>query len=143
MSARTTTPGGRGAITINGRKIAAALTQIGSFVTTYLFVLALGIDGPIGFLVALGVEFMLMAAKHNSLLGRGDSIGITAIVVDTLLNAGGLWPYMLRLDKTPTWGMMATSLHLESEVRLLPALGFALLFGFLLSAAPSWLWRHR
>lgn len=130
-------------IIINGRKVAAALTQIGSFVTTYLFVLALGIDGVPGFLVALATEFVLMAAKHNTLLARADGIGIVAIVIDTFLNAGGLYPFMQRLDKTPTWSMLVTSLQLQGEVRAVPALVFALLIGFLLSAAPTWLWRNR
>lgn len=131
------------AITINGRKIAAALTQVGSFVTTYLFVLALGIDGVPGFLAALAVEFVLMAAKHNTLLARADGIGVVAIVIDTFLNAGGLYPFMQRLDKTPTWGMLVTSLKLQGEVRAVPAMVFAVVIGFLLSAAPTWLWRHR
>lgn len=130
-------------VVINDRKVAAALTQAGSFVTTYLFVLALGIDGVPGFLVALAVEFVLMAAKHNTLLARADGIGVVAIVLDSFLNAGGLYPFMQRLDKTPTWGMLVTSLQLRGEVRAVPALVFALLIGFLLSAAPTWLWRNR
>jgi len=138
----TTRTSGR-TLTINGRKIAAVVAQIGSFFTTWLCVQALGIGGTPGFLIALCAEFVLMAAKHNTLAGRGDEIGIIAVIVDTLLNAGGLYPYMQRLDKTPTWGMLAVALNLQGDLRPLPALGFALLIGFLLSAAPSWLWRHR
>src|SRR6476660_7195595 len=130
-------------ITINGRKVAAGLTQAGSFITTYLFVLALGIDGVPGFLVALATEFVLMAAKHNTLLARADGIGVVAVVLDTFLNAGGLYPYMQKLDKTPPWSMMVTSLQLHGEVRVVPAMIFAVLLGFLLSAAPTWLWRNR
>jgi len=54
-----------------------------------------------------------------------------------------LYPYMSRLDKTPTWTMLVTSFQLDGELRAVPALVLALLIGFLLSAAPTWLWRHR
>jgi len=141
MSTRSTTT--QGTITVSGRKIAAALTQIGSFVTTWLFVSALGVTGAPGFFLALAVEFVLMAAKHNTLLGRADQVGAAAVFIDTILNAGGLYPYMQRLDKTPSWIMLVSALNLEGELRKIPALVLALLFGFLLSAAPTWLWRHR
>jgi len=140
MATRTTSTG---TITVSGRKIAAALTQVGSFITTWLFVQALGTTGVTGFVVALIAEFVLMAAKHNTLYGRGDGIGLIAVAIDTLLNAGGLYPYMSRLDKTPTWTMLVTSFQLDGELRAVPALVLALLIGFLLSAAPTWLWRHR
>lgn len=137
MSTRTA---GR-VVRIDGRKIAAGLTQAGSFITTYLFIQAIGLEGATAFFVALGVEFLLTAAKHNVFAGRADALGGIAVGVDMLLNAGGLWPYMLRLDKTPTWSMLQTGLGLDGELRKLPALVLALVFGFLLSAGPHWFWR--
>ena len=68
--------------------------------------------------------------------------GIVAIGVDTALNAGGMWTYVLGLDKTDSYEMFVKSLSLSGDMRGLPALGIALALGFVLSVAPHKLW-HR
>lgn len=130
-------------IRIDGQKIAAGLVQVGSYLTTWLFVRAIGFTGADGFLLALIVEFVLMAGKFNFLHGRGNGVGVIAIGIDTLLNAGGIYPYVQNIDQTPTWAMLATTLQLQGDLGNLPALVLSLLLGFLLSALPSWLWRNK
>ncbi len=129
-------------IHIDGKRVAAGLAQAGSFTTTWLFIAAIGIDGISGFLVAVAVEFILFAGK-NLVLGdnaHSDAVGWAAILLDTVLNAGGLWPYITKLDKTPSWVMLVESLQLDGTLRQVPALVLALVFGFLLSVAPHRLW---
>jgi hypothetical protein len=48
---------------INPHKVAAVLAQLGSFATTYGCILALGGTGKFGFFVAVGIEFLLAAAR--------------------------------------------------------------------------------
>lgn len=129
-------------IHIDGNRVAASVAQLGSFTTTWLFINALGISGVSGFLVAVAAEFVLFAGK-NLVLGdraHSDAVGWAAILLDTVLNAGGLWPYITKLDQTPSWAMLVQSLQLDGTLRQIPALVLALVFGFLLSVAPHRLW---
>lgn len=137
MSARTV----KGNLNIDLRRVAAILAGLGSFATTWLFVAALGFDDIGGFFAALGVEFLLAAGKHAILHGRPDALGIASVMIDTLLNAGGLWPYVLNLNKTAAWAMLGQSLNLDQQLHYIPALIIALAIGFLLSALPFWLWK--
>jgi hypothetical protein len=129
---------------MNPHKIAAVLAQLGSFATTYGCLLALGMHGYSGFFVAIGVEFFLAAGKSLVFDGRksgADAFGWIAIIVDTLLNAGGIWPGVQTLDKAPTWIMLKQSMGLNGELGPLPALIVALILGYLLSVAPHRFWR--
>lgn len=133
-----------GTLIFNGHKIAAILAQIGSFATTYGCILALGITGYTGFFLSVGAEFLLAAGKalvFNSKKDRADAVGWIAIGLDTLLNAGGLWPYAQHLDKTPVWVMLVQSMNLQGELAKLPALIITLALGYLLSVAPHRFWR--
>lgn len=139
MSTRTA----QGAIAINGHKIAAVIAQVGSFATTYLFIRALGLNGIPGFFIAVAAEFLLLAMKTLVFSSKhsADALGWAAVIFDTLLNAGGLWPYVQHLDKTPSWGMLVEGLGMAGELRKIPALVIALGIGYILSIAPHRLWR--
>lgn len=129
---------------INPRKIAAALAQLGSFGTTYGCVMAMGGKGYQGFLIAAVLEVVLAAAKSLVFDGRkssSDAFGWIAILVDTFLNAGGIWPMVKVLDNAPTWIMLKESMNLQGDIGSLPALIVALALGYLLSVAPHRLWR--
>jgi hypothetical protein len=131
------------AIRVDGRKVAAAIAQIGSFATTWLFIGSIGLDGWKCFGIALAIEIILTVAKRDILSGKSDVLGGAAVLIDTLLNAGGLWPYTQKMDHTPTWIMFTQSVGLDGTLRSIPALGIAIAIGFLLSAAPHLLWRHK
>lgn len=129
---------------VNPRKIAAGLAQIGSFATTYGCVMAMGGKGYLGFFLALAIEVILMAAKSLVFDGKrssSDAFGWIAILIDTFLNAGGIWPMVQVLDNAPSWIMLKESMNLEGDIGKLPALIVALALGYLLSVAPHRLWR--
>jgi hypothetical protein len=132
-------------IVLNGYKVAAAAAQVGSFATTWMFISALGVTGLAGFGVALVTEFILLASKTVVLSGesRSDAIGWIAIISDAVLNAGGLWPFILRVDQTPSWKMLVDALTLEGDMRKVPALVITLVIGFVLAVAPHRLWRAK
>ena len=136
-----TTRTAKGNLNIDLRRTAAIIAGLGSFATTWLFVAALGFDDIGGFFAAVAVEFLLAAGKHAILHGKPDALGEFSIGIDTLLNAGGLWPYVLNLPKTAIWAMLGQSLNLDQQLHFIPALVVALAIGFLLSALPFWLWR--
>lgn len=140
MSTRTQ----RDPMRINPHKIAAFLALVGSFATTYGCILALGGKGYTAFWIAVAVEFLLAAAKSlvfDSKKSGADALGWTAIIVDTFLNAGGIWPMVKVLDNAPSWIMLKESMNLQGDIGSLPALIVALVLGYLLSVAPHRLWR--
>jgi hypothetical protein len=140
---RTAHPGG--GPTLNPYKIGAVLAQLGSFLTTYAFFAAVLIGAPplLTFGIAVGVEFLLTLGKGLlfNTARHDDAVGWAAILFDTLLNGGGLWPYAARLAATPTAIMFTEALHLDGQMGSVPALVLALVFGFWLAVSPHRLWR--
>lgn len=139
-----TTRAARDPMQINPHKIAAVLAQLGSFATTYGCVIALGGKGQLGFWLAVGIEVLLAAGKSLVFDGKKsntDAFGWIAILLDTLLNAGGIWPMVQVLDKAPSWIMLKESMGMDGDMGKLPALVVALILGYLLSVAPHRLWR--
>ncbi len=136
--------GPRGPV-INSYKLGAVLAQLGSFVTTYAFFVAVLTDAPyhMVLLIAIGTEALLGLGK--SLLfntaRQDDAVGWSAIIFDTLLNAGGIWPYSMRIAATPTAVMLSQAFNLQGEMTNLPALVLSLVFGYLLAVLPWRLWR--
>lgn len=133
-------------MTLNPRKIAAAMAQLGSFATTYGCIIALGGKGYTGFFLAVAVEFFLMMGKSLVFDGRktgADAFGWMAVAADTFLNAGGIWPAVQTLDKAPSWIMLKQGMGLAGDIGSLPALIVALVLGYLLAVAPHRLWRER
>lgn len=124
------------------RKLAAIAAQLASLYTTWLLVASLGGDELVGVGIALLLEWLLFEGKRAVLGGeRGAAMGWVCIGVDGLINAGGLWNVVLKLDSTESYKMLAQALGLGGEMRLVPALLIALALGVWLSLAPHDLWR--
>lgn len=121
---------------MDGRRVAGMIAQAGSFATTWAFIAALAMPPLIGFGIALGIEIVLYYGKKLAFEQGADSIGWVAVALDTLLNAGGLWPITKRFSATPTWIMLAEALGLEQQMSSIAALIIALVLGFILSALP-------
>jgi hypothetical protein len=125
------------------RKLAAIAAQLASLYTTWLLVVALGGGGLVGVGIAVLLEWLLFEGKRAVLGGeRGVAMGWVCIGADGLINAGGLWSVVLKFDKTESYKMLAQSLQLGGEMRLIPALLIALALGVWLSLAPHDLWRE-
>lgn len=94
-------------------------------------------DNIISLLVGVLVELILY--KGKALLwesSQRDIWGLACLLLDTVTNAGGMWPNMMRLNNTNVWRMIAEAFALGGEVRALPALILAMVAGFLLAVAP-------
>lgn len=131
---------------ITRRRIAAGVAQVGGWYTTWRFIAAVGGGGIVGLGISIAAEWLLFEFKRTVLSGedKGDIYGWVAILIDTILNAGGLWAVILNLDNTDSYAMLAKSLEVGSgEMRLLPALVIALGVGYLLAIAPHRLWHGR
>lgn len=122
--------------------VAAAVAQAGSYATTYAFFSAIGLEGLNCVLISLIAEALLTKAK-TFVIGKkakGDAFGWIALGLDTIFNAGGLWTFILNLDKTPSWRMLVESLGMAPDMQRLPALVIALAAGFFLAIAPHKFW---
>lgn len=125
------------------RRVAAIVAQLIGFGTTWAFFAALGVAGLWGFGVAVVIEWLLFEFKRAVLAGQSKdkALGVAAIVADTLLNAGGMWLWVLNIDSTEPYKMLARSLSLGETMRLIPALVLALALGLALCVAPHYLWK--
>jgi hypothetical protein len=130
---------------LNVYRIGAVIAQILSFAATYAFIAAVlkGATGITTFLVAAGVELVLSLAKNAMFKqhARDGAIGWSAVIFDTLLNAGGVWPIAKNIGGTPTATMIAEWLGIEATVNETAAIVIAIGLGFLLSILPWYLWR--
>jgi hypothetical protein len=127
------------------RRIAALVAAGGGWFTTWLCVQALGLGGWPGVVVSLVIEWLLFEFKRDVLSGKDPSSpgGIVAIIVDTILNGGGMWSVVLHLDKTESYEMFAKSFELDGKMSMLPALAISLALGYVLAIAPHQLWHGR
>lgn len=124
--------------------IGAGLTQVGSFLTTYAFFLAVmnGASWPIILAVAGVVEFVLALGKSLLFRKRRDGVvGGASVLFDTLLNAGGIWPYARNLSASPPAIMIREAFALSGTMSAVTVFVIALIIGYLLAIAPHRLWR--
>lgn len=144
MATRTTRPPRRDYLpTMNGRKLAGWIAAGFSYLTTLWCVQALGGDGFQAWLIAGGLELFLFMTKGLIFNERrsDDMFGWIAVGVDTLLNAGGMWSYVLKIDDTPSYKMIAITFNMQPQMAAVWALVIALVLGYLLSWGPHRLLR--
>ena len=124
---------------LNRYHAGAILAQLGSFATTYVFFLAV-MDGAAWYAIlgiALAVEFLLTLGKGLI----GSAVGPAAIIFDSLLNAGGIWPSSRHIAESPPAQMIIEAFQLKPSFGLVPAFVLSLLIGYLLAVLPHRLWR--
>jgi hypothetical protein len=117
---------------------AALIVWFGGFLTTWALVYALTADvlKPWAiFVLALVLEAVFTVAKR-----KYDVLGIAFIIIDGLINFGGIWGMVNRFDQTPTWKAFAEAKGLDATLRADPALIIGLVLGFGLAIAPKLLW---
>lgn len=141
---RRTRTGQTSTVAVNGRKVAALIAHGASFYTTYLFITSLNGENTVSLVIALALELVLHIGKKLFIShGERDVVGISCLGIDTLFNAGGLYPTVLKLGNTSTWQMLAAASSTEATVQMLPGVIIALALGGLLSVAPVLLWKGK
>ena len=119
------------------RQIARWGAHISSAYATCLLVQVFVGEGLNTLLIGILVELILYKGKALLWEGRRqDAWGLACLVLDTITNAGGLYPSMMRLNDAQVWKMFAEAFTLGDDMRSLPALILALVAGFLLAVAP-------
>ncbi len=93
--------------------------------------------------IALMSQIVLTWMERPVLHGKPNKMSGAALLIDTLVNAGGAFPFALRVSATPTAQMVSMAAGLSNEVTPLAAMVVALVAGLLLAAAPEAVWRWR
>jgi hypothetical protein len=140
----------------NWHKIAAILLWFSSAYTTSLLIedvrgsgnstggiLDVFVTGVWGnsFFAAMTLQVILTAGE--SAIWKGQKLGLVAsiaLIIDTLVNAAAIWPYMQRFGHSHIWVFLAEWLHVNMEYTLFTAGILTLIGGIALAAAPEKYW---
>jgi hypothetical protein len=89
--------------TINWRKLMAIIGQIASWFTTLWFVHWVWAGGPLPYLALIAViaEALLVVLKERLFRGDDPALGWAGLVIDGLINAGGILPKACRIVTFP------------------------------------------
>lgn len=134
----------RSALPFPGTKIAAGLAWLGAVYATYLMCVGLqpGTPVTIAIPVALVVQFVFTMAERPILRGRPGIFTIAVFVLDSLINAGGVFPALKNIGRTPTAQMIAAA-GTPATVEAWPAILISLVVGAIIAVAPEALWRMK
>ena len=123
----------------------AAILWIVACVTTWQLVAAVTPEMHPYYQIAIGIglQAIFTALERPVLHGRPNRVSTLVLAIDTLINAGGIFPFALRMSGTPTAAMLSQTFSLSPQMSPVAAFGVSLLVGFLLAAAPEAVWRWR
>lgn len=126
-----------------GNKLIAAFLWVVACVTTWQLVAAITPGMAWWYQVGVGIvlQVVFTALERPMLRGRPNRVSGAVLFIDTLVNAGGVFPYALRLSATPTVQMVSAAFSISTQISAPAAMALALLLGFLLAAAPEAVWR--
>lgn len=114
-------------------------------VTTYQLVGALRPDLELWKMVAaaIGAQTIFTWLEKPVLRGKPNKISSAILLLDTLTNAGGIFPMALRAPETPPAQMLIAAFNLAPTMPPIGAFLLSLIMGFLLAAAPEAVWRWK
>ena len=131
-----------------GSKAVAVMAWCIGVWTTHLFIKILTRD-PITetapewtLLAAIVLQAILTAGESPIWRGRGQWWHIIVLALDSVLNVGGFFVYVMRLDQTDSWAAFNKGLSMTGGLDPLAALIVSLVLGVLLAATPEFLWRQ-
>lgn len=114
-------------------------------VTTYQLVGALRPNLRIEYLIGAAILAQLIFTwlEKPVLRGKPNKVSSAVLLLDTLTNAGGIFPMAMRAPETPAAQMIITAFNMSPTISPLAALLLSLIAGFLLAAAPEAVWRWK
>lgn len=127
------------------RKIAAGVIWLLACITSWQLVAAVtpGMDGRYQIGIGVLLQAIFTTLERPMLSGRPNKISGVVLILDTLVNAGGIYPFAMRAAAIPAIQMFSTAFNLAPAVSPVAAFLLASLCGFLLAAAPEAVWRWK
>lgn len=123
-------------------RVAAVVLWGAAVWTTWLLVASLNPTAPVwlNIAIAVGCQLIMTRMERPALQGRRSTLSWVVLGFDGMINAGGLFPVMLRAGETPPARMIIAAFQLQPDVSAMAALFLALALGFVLAAAPEAVW---
>lgn len=138
----------RGRRTLDTYRLAAVVAWLLGTFTTYLFIARAGIASTVlAVVLAAAAQWLLTMAERplwRFLLrrrgGRFVALGLVVTLIDGLINAGGVYPYMGRLAQTNVGIMLSEVLNVQQAMTPTAAFLLALAIGLVVAGLPEYLW---
>ena len=132
-----------------GTKAVAVMAWAIGVWTTHIFIKVLAKDPNTGIVpewtlgAAFAMQAIMTAGESPIWRGKGQWWHIIVLTVDSVINVGGFFFYVTRLDQTDSWSAFNTGLGMTGGLNPLAALIVSLVFGVLVAATPEFLWRQK
>lgn len=137
-AAATRRNGGRGSMA--ARVVAFAAWCVGVW-STQQFLTPMAGEGTGVLLAAILLQAVFTVGESPLWRGQGAWFNVLALAVDDVTNVGGIFFYLLKLDKTDSWKAFAQAIDSNTPIHPLAALVLSCLLGAAIAAAPEYLWR--
>jgi hypothetical protein len=124
--------------------IASILAWLGAVYTTYLAIVRLQPAQEWYYLLgaAAALQYIMTAGERPIVGGKPEAFSIGVLIIDALVNAGGVFPLLRNIGQTPTAAMLAAG-GIAPDVSESPAILASLVAGFIIALAPEALWRMK
>lgn len=123
-------------------KLAGGVVWVIGTSTTWIFLQSVNPGWGWNWLAALVAQLVLTAMQSTVWRGQFDVLGVTALVADSLLNAGGVFVFVQRFDETAAWYALSTGFSLNGELSNLASVILSIAIGIGLAGAPEYLWKR-
>lgn len=123
-------------------RVAGIVVWLIGATTTWIFLQSVNPGWGLNWAAALLAQVILTAMQSPAWRGQFDILGVTALIVDALLNAGGVYAFVQRIDETATWYALSTGFGLSGELSNAVAIIISMILGVLLAGTPEYLWRR-
>jgi hypothetical protein len=149
----------KGVGSLGGNRIAAVLVWLTSAYMTSTLIETLRVPGQsVGgvldfvvlnlygssFLAAIIIQGIITIGEQPLWRGgRWTIVSVSMMLIDTLINAGSLWPFLRNADDTLIWSYALDFFSLDPSYSTFIAGIITLFCGVVLAALPEYLWRER
>lgn len=131
---------GKGAI--GGKLVACAAWGVAVWATVEFLNGLTDTTGNQLFLWAAFLQAVMTWGESPVWSGKARWWNIAVLAIDTIINIGGLFFFVLRLDKTESWEAFNQALGTTGGINPLAALVVSAMLGLLLAASPEFLWKQ-
>jgi vacuolar-type H+-ATPase subunit I/STV1 len=126
-----------------GAKLIAGMAWAVAVWTTQNFFGVMVPDSGNALLVAFVAQGIFTVAESAIWKNKGRWYNFVVLAIDTITNVGGIFVYILQLDKTDSWAAFNTGLGTTGGMNPLAALAISIVVGILLAATPEFLWKQQ
>lgn len=142
---------------ISGRKVAAAVIWLTSAYATSILIEQIRggsmvyVSNPLTSIVefawgssliaAIIGQFVLTVCEKSIWQRRNlTAVSTVALILDVLINAAAVWPFVERFDSTSVWYFISNWLGMSGGLSNFSSGILCLVVGFILAAAPEYVW---